>query len=345
MFERIAPEQHDTLPEIPEPVENASLFGHMEAGNMLAAAHASGRLHHALLVTGPQGIGKATLAFALARHLLSGARGAALSPADAGSTTFRLVAQGAHPSLLHLTRPYVERDKKFRSVITVEEIRRIGRFLSMTTHDGGYRVVIVDPADDLNVNAANALLKNLEEPPKNTLFVLISHSPGRLLPTIRSRCQVVRLSPLSVPDLKAVLAAVGAEVPAGAQLEAHLVRAQGSARSAIMLTAFGGQEIADAVDAALASPTIAVGEASRIADAVARRGEDIAFGLFNRHLAETIAGRALAAARHGQAGAADRLSRIHQDFEQTVVDCETYNLDRRQHVMGALMRLHGQLSE
>jgi len=346
ILERLAPEQHDTLPEIPEPAENPALIGHEAASATLAGAHASGRLHHALLFTGMQGIGKATLAFHLARHLLSGSEGELLMPAVPTSSLFRLVAQGAHPSVLHLTRPYVERDKKFRSVITVEEIRRIGRFLAMTTHDGGYRVVIVDPADDLNVNAANALLKNLEEPPKRTLFVLISHSPGRLLPTIRSRCQVVRLSPLSPAGLKAVLAAVHAQVPAGeGALEDHIAHAQGSARNAIMLTAFGGQEIAEAVGAFIAAAKPNVGEASRIADAVARRGEDIIFGIFNRHMSEVMAGRAVMAAQEGRVAQADRFSRIHQEFAQAVSDCETYNLDRRQHVVGTLTRLHGQMRD
>ncbi len=112
--------------------------------------------------------------------------------------------------MLHLTRPANEKTKGFKTVVTVDEIRRVNRFLSMTSHDGGYRVVIVDPADDMNVNAANALLKNLEEPPSRTVFILISHSPGGLLPTIRSRCQMVRLSPLGNDDLIAALSAVRA---------------------------------------------------------------------------------------------------------------------------------------
>jgi DNA polymerase-3 subunit delta' len=341
MFERVAPEQFDTIPEIPEPAENRLLCGHRAVGDMLAAAHGSGRLHHAILLAGPTGIGKATLAFHLARHLLSGARGEMLAPADPTSSTYRLIAQGAHPSLLHLTRPYVERDKKFRTVITVEEIRRIGRFLSMTTHDGGYRVVIVDPVDDLNINAANALLKNLEEPPSKTVFILIAHSPGRLLPTIRSRCQTIRLSPLSNEDLHSVLEGVGAELPGDANLD----RAGGSARSAIMLTAFGGLEIAEAIDQTLAGGRLDITEAYRVAEAVARRGETIPFDIFNQHVADVIAGRARDAAGAGQRGLADRLASLYREIVQSIVDCETYNLDRRQHVVGTLTRLHAEMRE
>ena len=197
MFERIAPEQHDTLDGIPEPAENPHLFGHGEAASMLAAAYRAGKLPHALLFAGPLGVGKATLAFHLAYHLLKFPRHesapAELAKPDPDSALFRQIAIGAHPSVLHLTRPANEKTKGFKTVVTVDEIRRVNRFLSMTSHDGGYRVVIVDPADDMNVNAANALLKNLEEPPSRTVFILISHSPGGLLPTIRSRCQMVRL--------------------------------------------------------------------------------------------------------------------------------------------------------
>src|SRR5690606_28014279 len=139
--------------------------------------------------------------FHLAQHLLANpvaeAAPALFSPRNPASPLFRQIAQGSHPGVLHLTRPMNDKTKAFKSVVTVDEVRKVNRFLSMTSHDGGYRVVIVDPADDMNVNAANALLKTLEEPPPRTLFVLISHSLGSLLPTIRSRCQIIKLKPLA----------------------------------------------------------------------------------------------------------------------------------------------------
>ncbi|MBE0695103.1 MAG: DNA polymerase III subunit delta', partial [Aquamicrobium sp.] len=153
-FVRLAPEQFDTIPEIAEPAENPLLLGHEEAAAHVAAAYRSGRLHHALLLCGPAGIGKATFAFHLAEHLLAHPvpqdAPPALSPRDPASALFRQIAQGAHPSVLHLTRPLNEKTKAFKSAVTVDEIRRIGRFLSMTSHDGSWRVVIVDPADDMN---------------------------------------------------------------------------------------------------------------------------------------------------------------------------------------------------
>jgi len=210
IFERIAPEQYDSIPGIPEPAENPMLVGHSAAAQMLAGAYRTGRLPHALLFAGPQGIGKATLAFHLAHHLLRFPSAVEapdnLASPEPSSPLFRQIATGAHPGVLHLTRPVNEKTKAFKTVLTVDEIRKVNRFLSLTSHDGSYRVVIVDPADDMNPNAANALLKNLEEPPSRTVFVLITHSIGRLLPTIRSRCQTILFQPQEYGDLLAALA-------------------------------------------------------------------------------------------------------------------------------------------
>ncbi|MDP3898637.1 MAG: DNA polymerase III subunit delta', partial [Mesorhizobium sp.] len=257
MTERLAPEQHDSLPDIPEPAENPFLVGHGVAADMLSAAYRSDKLHHALLLTGPKGIGKATFAFHLAHHLLKHPKStdapATFETPDMGSSLSRQIASGAHRSVLHLTRPYDEKSKKFRTDVTVDEIRRVSRFLSMRSHDDSYRIVIVDPADDMNRNAANALLKNLEEPPARAIFILISHAPGGLLPTIRSRCQMLRMAPLGVDDLDAVLRSLGSGLPAEPAARAALAaRAGGSARQAILLADYGGFEIMQAADTYLA---------------------------------------------------------------------------------------------
>ena len=134
MFERIAPEQHDTLDGVAEPSENPHLFGHREAASMLASAYRAGKLPHALLLAGPLGVGKATLAFHLANHLLKFSRHegapAELATPEPESPLFRQIAIGAHPSVLHLTRPWDEKTKKFKTVVSVDEIRRVSRFLS-----------------------------------------------------------------------------------------------------------------------------------------------------------------------------------------------------------------------
>jgi DNA polymerase-3 subunit delta' len=344
MFERIAPEQHDTLDGIPEPSENPRLFGHGETATMLAAAYRTGKLPHALLLAGPLGVGKATLAFHLAYHLLKypayGNAPEELAVPDPASALFRQVAIGAHPSVLHLTRPQNEKTKGFKTVVTVDEIRRVNRFLSMTSHDGGYRVVIVDPADDMNTSAANALLKNLEEPPSRTVFILISHSPGGLLPTIRSRCQMVRLSPLGQGDLIAALSTFDIQPPAGeASRRALAERSGGSVRMAILLTQYGGLEIAEATETIVRAPSLDVAGAHRLADAVAGRDSAIQFDIFNRHLLDILAEAASAAAFKGDATRADRYSRDWQEIRVAVEETETYNLDRKQHALNMIARL------
>lgn len=344
MFERIAPEQHDTLDGIPGPSENPYLFGHGEVSSMLAAAYRAGKLPHALLLAGPLGVGKATLAFHLACHLLKFPRHdeapAALVAPEPESSLFRQVATGAHPSVLHLTRPANEKTKGFKTVVTVDEIRRVSRFLSMTSHDGGYRVVIVDPADDMNVSAANALLKNLEEPPSRTVFILISHSPGGLLPTIRSRCQMVRLGPLGQGDLIDALSTFDIKPPADeASRRALAERAGGSVRMAILLTQYGGLEIAQATEEILRAPTLDVAAAHRLADAVAGRDSAIQFDIFNRHVLDLLAGAASAAALRGDAVRAGRYSRDWQEIRVAVEEAETYNLDRKQHALNMIARL------
>ena len=344
-FTRIAPVRHDTIDGVPEPAEHTVLVGHAEAAAQLAGAFRAGRLHHALLLAGPAGIGKATLAFRLAHHLLGfpdpTKAPEALLPPDAASPLFRSIAQNAHPSLLHLTRPANDRTKGFKTVITVEEIRRLGRFLGMTAHDGGFRVVIVDPVDDLNTSAANALLKGLEEPPPRTVFMLIAHSPGRLLPTIRSRCQTVRLQPLGGEEVIEVLGALGLAVPPAAEARAALTeRAGGSVRSAILLTEYGGLEIVSAVDAVLDGPTFDPTAAARIADAIAGKEQAIQFEMFNDHLLASLAEKAAAAAGAGAAGIADRLAASWSQIRGAIAETDTFNLDKRQHVLGQLMYAH-----
>ncbi|MDZ5697716.1 DNA polymerase III subunit delta' [Chelativorans sp. M5D2P16] len=348
MFERIAPEQHDTLPDIPEPAENPILVGHDSARSMLAGAYRAGKLHHALLLAGPRGIGKATLAFHLALHLFTHPDHAMapdnLDATDPGTQAFRLLAQGAHPGLLHLTRPYSERDKKFRTVITVDEIRRVNRFLSMTASDGGYRVVIVDPADDMNTSAANALLKNLEEPPPRTLFILIAHSFGRLLPTIRSRCQTIKLQPLGAEGLEELLHRLGMELPPGEKERRLLIeRSGGSVRSAVLLTQFGGLEIAAAVEKILGGRTLDVAESFLLAEATIGRDRQVQFDLFNRIAHDRAADAAAQAAEDGQVEQAARLAVLWEELAADTREMEVFNLDRKQHVMGTMQRLHAAL--
>jgi len=200
---------------VPAPRENPDLIGHEAAERELLAAWRSGRLPHGWLIHGPRGIGKATLAFRFARFVLAG--GAAIDAdsiaVDEGDPLFRRVASGGHSDLMTLERTYDSERKRLRSVIVVDDVRAAGRFLSLTAGEGEWRVVIVDAADEMNESAINALLKMLEEPPARTLMLLVSHAPGRLPATIRSRCRGLALDRLSEDAVSELLSRFVPELP------------------------------------------------------------------------------------------------------------------------------------
>jgi DNA polymerase III subunit delta' len=187
------------------------LYGHDEAVAAFRAAFDSGRLHHAWLVTGPEGIGKALFADKAALRVLADAAGPSVDapgldvPDDHPAA--RLVAAGSHPDLMRLERLAKDGGTELARSITVDQVRRLQRLFATTPSLSPWRAVVIDSVDDLERNAANALLKNLEEPPPNTVFLLVSHSPERLLPTIRSRCRVLRLSPLDSDGMTSALKA------------------------------------------------------------------------------------------------------------------------------------------
>ncbi len=187
------------------PRANPDLLGHAEAERRFLDAWASGRVGHAWLISGPRGIGKATFAYRIARFALAGQTGTDMFgqggdlALSSDHPVFRRVASAGHADLRIVERGWAdERKSRRRGEITVDDVRGVGDFLALTPAEGGWRVVIIDAADEMNANAANAVLKTLEEPPRNSLILLVSHSPGRLLPTIRSRCRRLLLRPL--PD-------------------------------------------------------------------------------------------------------------------------------------------------
>ncbi|MGH6866175.1 MAG: DNA polymerase III subunit delta' [Methyloceanibacter sp.] len=242
--ERATAAEPDRLAQFSSPREVDGIVGHAEALAEFARARDSGRMHHAWLLVGPEGVGKATLAYHFARTAL--AENAGEETVDASHPVFRKVAVLAHPNLLLLRRSWIEKTKRYSQWIGVDEVRRLRAFLGNTAGEDAWRVVIVDRADELSQSAANALLKALEEPPPGTLFLLVSSAEGRLPATIRSRTRTLRVTGLSQPDLKT---AVEAALERGGQeadtetLQLALALGQGSVRRALELVSGEGIEL------------------------------------------------------------------------------------------------------
>ncbi len=271
------PPEPDRVDGAPHPRETHALYGQEAAEAAFLDVWRSGRLHHAWLLTGPRGVGKATLAWRIARSLIAeppagGLFGAqetpetlAMAPDD---PVFRRVASLGEPRLKLLRRPWDEKGKRLKTVIDVAEARSLRSFFGLTAADGGWRVAIIDSVDDMNANAANALLKILEEPPEKSILLLVSHTPSKLLPTVRSRCRVLALSPLSPEDLAAAVAdaAGAAPDPAVAAL------AGGSAGEALRIAAVEGAETyAELVALVSGAPGLDRAALHRLADAAAGR--------------------------------------------------------------------------
>lgn len=213
--------ESDRTAGAPHPRDTARLIGHAPAEEVFLQAFNAGKLHHAWLITGPRGVGKATLAWRMARFLLATpATDGGMFDAPAPDTLdispdhpiARRIAAGSE-SRAALIRPLYDAKKdRLAAIIDVEQIRDLKANFSLKATDGGRRTVVVDAIDDMNPNAANAFLKLLEEPPAEVTFFLISHRPSGLLPTIRSRCRELRMGPLSPADLSDALTAAGGEV-------------------------------------------------------------------------------------------------------------------------------------
>jgi DNA polymerase III subunit delta' len=340
------PEQHDTLHGVNAPVETARLFGHETQAAHIAQAYGQGRLHHALLQEGPAGIGKASFAFQLAQHLIANPNMAdapgTLALLDRNSNDFRQLAQGTHGQVMHLTRPFDAKTEKFKTMLTVDEVRRIGHFLSRTNPGAGYRTVIIDPVNDMNANASNALLKNLEEPPARTLFILIAHTSGRVLPTIRSRCQHVAFSGLNDADLaKAVEQAAGSLVP-GDEMAKLSALAEGSVRRALLLRQFGGLDVTETADSLIAANILDVEKAAKLGDVLTAREAEIQYQLLTDHLLQRISRAAARQAAGGDAGRAEAMAKTFSETRDMLAQAHGFNLDRKQTVFGLIVAMHEQ---
>ncbi|MEX3009028.1 DNA polymerase III subunit delta' [Hoeflea sp. TYP-13] len=327
------------------PAENTRLFGHENAAEFLAKTYQAGHLHHALLLEGPEGIGKATLAYRFAYHILTheepNTAPPTLSDPDLNAPVLRQLAGGASHNLLHLARPVDAKTGRVKSAITVDEVRRAGHFLSQTSGTGNWRIVIIDPADDMNRSAANAILKILEEPPKKTLFLVLSHAPGKLLPTIRSRCMPLRLEPLNRDQMTQGLDHLGLAANQDPSVrEAVIQHAEGSLANAILLLRYGGLEIAQTFEEILQNgPERSQKAVHTLADTLTARDREMAYSFFINYTAERIAFMAGDAANHGNLQAAEHWASLASELQQKLATADSYNLDRKQTVISIFSSL------
>mgnify|MGYP005839827971 CR=1 FL=1 len=234
----------------------------------LEAAWASGRMHHAWLLAGPDGVGKRAFALAAARMVLAGSSSMDV-PDDHQAA--RLLAANSHPDFRRVEPGLTGRGERRSAVIAVDEVRAMQSVLHLAPSIARWRVVLVDPADAMHAPSANALLKSLEEPPANTLFLLISHAPGRLLPTIRSRCRRLRFGPLPEEAVRAMLAQLLPGDDPG-ELDRLAMLAEGAPGRALRYAGLQVAALADALATiADAGPQQVHAHASALARALAGR--------------------------------------------------------------------------
>jgi DNA polymerase-3 subunit delta' len=330
--------------EISHPRATTALFGHAEAEQTLLDAYRGGRIPHAWLIGGEAGIGKATLAYRMARFVLAHPDPAASAVQNAKSLavaadhpTARRIAGQAHGDLLTLERVVNEKTGKLFTVTRVDDVRRTVPFFGSTAGEGGWRVAVVDPLEDLNREGENALLKVLEEPPPRALLMLVSHAPGRVLPTIRSRCRTLILRPLADEDVaRAATAAMGENADAGAIRDAAAASG-GSVGQALMLLEGDALELRQQVLGLLDRlPALDPRALHALGDEIAgTQAETLA--AFVDAVNAWLSGRLRNGPQNGARLA--RVAEVWTTVNRTMREAEAYNLDRKPLVFSVFEQL------
>jgi DNA polymerase-3 subunit delta' len=337
----------DRLPGVPHPRERQVLFGHEQAERTFVESWTAGRLHHAWLIGGPEGIGKATLAYRVARFLLAGgggppgqSQGLAVPPDHPAA---RQVAAQSHPDFAVVRRGLRKDGKGYSAEISVADVRRGLGVFGSAAGAGGYRVCIVDSADDLNTNSANALLKLVEEPPARSIFLIVTHAPQRVLPTIRSRCRRLELRPLDEGSLRSVIRSLGPpwSDTDDDRLNRAIALGEGSVRRAIQMLDEDATALVGEVSALLeALPRMDVKRVLALAESLSRRGAEDAFGLTLDTILRWASGHLQTQAGAGAARLAP-LVEVCEKIARAATEVDIYNLDRRPLVLS----MFGDLAE
>jgi DNA polymerase-3 subunit delta' len=334
--------ESDRFQDAPHPRETHAFFGHADTEKNLILAYLAGHLPQAFIIGGPPGVGKATLAWRLARFLLANPDPAAIA-SDAKAALFvppahpvsRQIMAMAHPDLFLLRREWNEKDKKLFTDIRVEDVRRATHMFQQAAGRGGYRICILDCAEDLNQNSANALLKLIEEPPPRSLFLIIAQRPGRVLATLRSRCQKILLRPLAAADIRAIVAALGPPWSSASEttLDAAVVRARGSVHNVLRLLDNQGIELDTNLSRMLDDlPHIDWSQVHALADRITARNNSSDYETMLATIEDWLDARVRHGARTLQGACARQLAPyalVWEKLSEAARETEIFNLDKR----------------
>ena len=325
---------------IPPPSQSTAIIGHDEAKKQLQESYDSSRMHHAWLLVGPEGIGKATLAYHLAHMILSDGENR-FGRFNAEHQAARLIAVESHPDLFVLRRPVDEKTGLRKETISVDDARKLAPFLSLTSSYGKGRVAIIDEAHALNRNGQNAILKVIEEPPTGATIIVTATTIGTLLPTIRSRCRVLKMNALPSAQLEVVLSRLGIDIPPDIGKTRLLKLAGGSVGKALRLIETEALPLYDELLSILSAlPQIDLVKVHKLADKIGKKADSDAFYVVTDLLTDTLQDAVLCAAtgRTDQTGLAskwmaggrlDKAVQLWESVRTAFAVTDSSNLDRK----------------